>query len=88
MEEMSFPLDLERSTEFKLAEESQHEQGRVKSRSEGSEELGSDKNQLGGQGSSMVVSTEPPTGQGGRQVGLAHGGNEMPTRVIESYCWE
>lgn len=47
MEEMSFPLDLERSTEFKLAEESQHEQGRVKSRSEGSEELGSDKNQLG-----------------------------------------
>lgn len=47
MEEMSFHLGLERSTEFKLAEESQHEQGRVKSRSEGSEELGSDENQLG-----------------------------------------
>lgn len=47
MEEMSFNLGLERSTGFKLAEESQDAQGRVKSRSEGSEEFGSDTNKLG-----------------------------------------
>lgn len=46
MEEMSFNLGLERSIEFKLAEESKDDQGRVKSRSEGSEEFGSEKNKL------------------------------------------
>lgn len=39
MEELSFNQGLERSIEFKLAEESRDKQGRVKSRSEGLKEL-------------------------------------------------
>lgn len=50
MEEMSFKLGLERSIEFKLAEESKDDQGRVKSRSEGSEGFGSGEDQAGCQG--------------------------------------
>lgn len=46
MEELSFNLGLERSIEFKLAEESKDNQGRVKSRSEGLRELRSGKNKL------------------------------------------
>ena len=47
MEELSFNLGLERSIEFRLAEESKENQGRVKSRSGGLKELGGGQNQLG-----------------------------------------
>lgn len=46
MEELSFNLGLERSIEFKLAEESKDNQGRVTSRREGLKELCSGKNKL------------------------------------------
>jgi hypothetical protein len=47
MEELSFHLHIERSTEFKLAETSEDSQGRAKSRDEGWKELCSAEKELG-----------------------------------------
>lgn len=57
MEELSFNLSLERSIEFRLAEESEENQGRVKSRSGGLKELGGVKTSWA-PGLGQVVSTK------------------------------